>query len=169
MIFYFYLLNDFLGYNSYFFSHAAFLLFWALYFQVQVWILMQFNRDSILWNSKGSLCICLLSVAYFHWVVYCGLICQLPPWTQYAETLHNPVLCDFLGAIPVLLGTQMRWIVVGRSLPCQPPHQSLCFFHEVEGTELLSLFLHYCLPHCIDQMGLTWGANPRSTCLTPAS
>lgn len=86
-----------------------------------------------------------------------GLICQLPQWTRCAASLHSPILCDLSGTIPLLLGTQMRWLVVGRSIPCQPLHQSLFVFSivEVEGTLNTCHFFSVIVFHVV--VGLRWG------------
>lgn len=108
-------------------------------------------------NPRGSLRIYLLSVAYFHTLTHCGLICQLPPGTQCTESLHNPILRDLSGQFPGYLERRCNgWL-------WEEPfsHQSLYYFffpYSWRHTEYLPFFgFCYCPSRCLDQVGLRWG------------
>lgn len=123
--FYFYLLNVFLGawIILNYFSHTVFvLLLSALRFQGR--LCGAAHGGFTAQNPRGSLHVYLLSVAYFHTVTHCGLICRLPPETQCTESLHSPVLRDLSGPFPGYLERRCHgWL-------WEEPfsHQSLHFF-----------------------------------------
>lgn len=111
------------------------------------WDLLEFFLQEV---PKGSLCIYLLSVAYFHWVIYCGFICHLPQRTRCAQSLYNMVLCDLPGAAPLSL---VSWNHLFPSFTWSKAHGIIVIFWYVD------LFL--IVP---DQLGLgwvlRWGAAP---------
>lgn len=64
----------------------------------------------------------------------------LPQWTHCLVST-TPSSVTF-GGRSLVTQTQMRGLVVGRNIPCQPSHQSMVFFFSlvVEDTEFLSFF-----------------------------
>lgn len=152
---YFYLLNVFLGtwIILNYFSHTVFvLLLSALRFQG--WLCRAAHGRFTAQNPRGSLRIYLLSVAYFHTVTHCGLICQLPPGTQCTERLHSPVLRDLSGQFPSYLERRCHgWL-------WEEPfsHQSLHFFspYHWRHAEYLPLF---CFRYCPSILSRSCGSQ----------
>ena len=98
LIFYFYLLNVSLGawIILNYFSHTVFVLFLSA-LRFQGWLCRAAHGGFTAQNPRGSLHIYLLSVAYFHTVTHCGLICRLPPETQCKKVFTVPSSVTFLG------------------------------------------------------------------------
>ena len=156
LIFYFYLLNVFLGawIILNYFSHTVFVLFLSAP-RFQGWLCRAAHGGFTAQNPRGSLHIYLLSVAYFHTVTHCGLICRLPPETQCKKVFTVPSSMTFLGR------SLVTWNA-GAVVDCGKNHSHTGHFifppHRWRHAEYVPLLCFcYCPSYCLAHVGLRWG------------